>query len=574
MSRNKDSEVSATAYTLSLQQTTASSGYFACLPEPLPAFEEGLAYLRQHPNDLFMHKHLLQTLSGESRASLAQRLADTQATDTTTRALLAETLLLHPDGGLGDGAIDAGELAALAGASPLIHLRHFLDPAHSQRRHWAQAFLANLIEHQPLPAPGAAPIALPPALTQAEAGTRPNVHIDTLMGQLDTDACATPPRPDPNDTAVTALERLADADFLAGQEMRHESSLSLYALLRQWRVNTRVRTGRHNFQFSGMQTAYGRGLHLPRARASYSMEIVERASAFASFDPDAVLGYKSEKTLLHGSRTQLVNQGLAALDPNTMVIDVAYEDEPLYWVEGRQIAAQGETSIWVPAQFVFLFSNLDEVQLMVAPGSTGLASGNHPSEARLSALYEIMERHGEATWPYHPSRCFRVRPSDPKLSSLFDDYWARGIQIQFQDISPAFGLPCCKCFVIGLDGSIAKGVGANLNGQQAIISALTETPHPYPKGPASLPGPPDLPVLEFDALPNLSSDNAGRDLCVMENLLQKNGYTPIYVDLTRADLDLPVVRALIPGTAPSADLEEFSAPSADLMSNYLNMHNN
>jgi ribosomal protein S12 methylthiotransferase accessory factor YcaO len=562
----------ATAYTLSLQQTTASSGYFACEPDPVPTVEEGFAHLRRHPNDVFMHKHLLQQLAGESQASLTQMFANTEAADNTTRALLAEARLLHPEGDL--DSIDSRELAALAGASPLIYLRHYLDPAHSHRRHWAQAFMANLIEHKALPMAEEAEVPLPPPLTRRKTAENQSVHVDTLMGRLDTEASTTPARPDPNDTAVTALERLADAGLLAGQEMRHESSLSLYALLRQWRFHTKVRAGRHHFEFSGLQTAYGRGLHLPRARASYAMEIVERASAFASFDPDAVLGYKCEKPLLHGRRSQLTAQGIAALDPNAMVIDVIYADEPLHWVEGRQKTAAGEVSIWVPAQFVFLFSNLDEVQLQVAPGSTGLASGNLMAEARLSALYEIMERHGEATWPYHPSRCFRVSSRDPKLTSLLDDYWARGIQIQFQDISPAFGLPCCKCFVIGRDGTIAKGVGANLNGQAAVLSALTETPYPYPNGPASLPGPTDLPILEFDALPNLSSGNAGRDLCLMENLLQKNGHDPIYVDLTRADLDLPVVRALIPGTAPSADLEDFSAPSADLLSNYLNMHNN
>lgn len=572
MAFKKDPQRTTTAYTLSLQRTTASSGYFACAPDPVPTVEEGLAHLRRHPNDSFMHKHLLQQIAGESHADLAQMFSDTKAADTTARALLAEALLLHPDGEV--SSIESRELAELAGASPLIYLRHFLDPAHNQRRLWAQAFMANLIEHKALPAAKEADLPLPPPLAQTGAIEKECVHIDTFKGRLDTEGCTTPARPDPNETAVTALERLADAGLLAGQEMRHESSLSLYALLRQWRFHTKVRTGRHRFEFSGLQTAYGRGLELPRARASYAMEIVERASAFASFDPDAVLGYKYEKPLLYGRHSQLTAQGRAALDPNAMVIDVVYEDEPLYWVEGRQKTAAGEALIWVPAQFVFLFSNLDEVQLQVAPGSTGLASGNLMAEARLSALYEIMERHGEATWPYHPSRCFRVRPNDPKLSSLFDDYWARGIQVQFQDISPTFGLPCCKCFVIGRDGTIAKGVGANLNGQTAVLSALTETPFPYPNGPASLPGPPDLPILTFEDLPNLSSDNAGRDLHLMETLLQKNGYDPIYVDLTRADLDLPVVRALMPGTAPSADLEDFSAPSADLLYNYLNMNDN
>jgi ribosomal protein S12 methylthiotransferase accessory factor YcaO len=565
-----DHEPPALTYTLSLQQTTASSGYFACTPEPPPGLETGLALLRRCPNDHFMRHHLLQCLVAESPAELVQRLEATDADDITTQALLVEALLLHPQGDPAQANLGKAELSRLAGATPLIYLRHHLDPAHDLRRHWTPLFRANLIEHKALPTPEEADLPLPPPLRWGKR-QGPEVHVDTLVERLETAQAASPPRPDPNDTAVTALERLADAGLLEGQEMRHESSLSLYALLRQWRFKTEIRTGRHHNAVSGLQTAYGRGLHLPHARASYTMEIVERASAFASFTQDQVPGYKTPKTLLGGSHAELVAEGYNALDPNATIIDVTYNGEPLYWVEGLQRTLTGDTPIWVPAQFVFLFCNLDEVQLQAAPGSTGLASGNHRAEARLSALYEIMERHGEATQPYHPRRCFRVRPEDPKLKSLFDDYWARGIHLQFQDISPSFGLPCCKCFVIGQDGTIAKGVSADLNGQAAVLSALTETPYPYPHGPASLPGPAGLPVLSFDQLPNLSSGNAGRDLRVMEQLLMENGHDLIYVDLTRADLEMPVVRALIPGTAPSADLEDHSALSADLIGNYLKM---
>jgi ribosomal protein S12 methylthiotransferase accessory factor YcaO len=570
MAPEAGAENSPLTYRLSLQQTTASSGYFACAPEPAPSLEAGLAHLKRRPNDLFMHKHLLQRLAEEGLNPLLERLDRTTTGETTLRALLAEALLLHPRVDRVEAYLRRSELTRLANASPMIYLRHRLAPGHARRRHWAGIFGANLVAHEPLPPAEAVATPLPTPLNPARQ-PGPPVHIDRLAAEMDTAASASPPRPTPEDTAVTALERLADAGLLEGREMRHESSLSLYALLRRWRFQTQVHTGRHHFGFSGFQTAFGRGLQLPRARASCVMEIVERASAFASFGPDAVLGYTSEKPLLHGRHSELLAKGYPALDPNATLIDVVYTDEPLYWVEGARISARGEAPVWVPAQFVFLFCNLDEVQLQVAPGSTGLAAGNHMAEARLSALYEIVERHGEATQPYHPSRCFRVRPADPKLGSLFEDYWARGIQIQFQDISPSFGLPCCKCFVIGRDGTIAKGVGADLDGRAAVLSALTETPYPYPHGSASRPGPADLPLLDFDALPNQSTGNAGRDLCLVEALLRGNGCDVIYVDLTRADLRLPVVRALVPGKAPSADIEGFSALSSDLIDNYLNM---
>ena len=182
-----------------------------------------------------------------------------------------------------------------------------------------------------------------------------------------------------------------------------------------------------------------------------------------------------------------------------------YRNEPFYWMEGERLTADGSESIWVPVQCVFLFCNLDERSLFSGLGSTGLASGNTVAEARLSALYELIERDSEAVNPYHPSRCFRIYSKDDRMNAIFEDYRTRCIHLQFQDISPAFGIPCCTCFVTHRDGSVAKGGGANLNGKRAVLSALTETPYPYPLGPPSAPSPPDLPWLEFETLPDFST---------------------------------------------------------------------
>jgi ribosomal protein S12 methylthiotransferase accessory factor YcaO len=127
------------------------------------------------------------------------------------------------------------------------------------------------------------------------------------------------------------------------------------------------------------------------------------------------------------------------------------------------------------------------------------------------------------------------------------------------------GIPCCKAFVKGIDGSIAKGTSANLDARKAIISAITEVPWPYPSSPESSEGLKDLTIVGYENLPDYSTGNAEGDLKLIEIILAKAGYTPVYVDLTRDDVDLPVVKAIIPGFEWSADFDDYSIISPRFM---------
>jgi len=52
-----------------------------------------------------------------------------------------------------------------------------------------------------------------------------------------------------------------------------------------------------------------------------------------------------------------------------------------------------------------------------------------------------------------------------------------------------------------LDGALVKATGASLSGLRAALSALTETPFPFPGTEASAPGPDGLPVRMLEDLP-------------------------------------------------------------------------
>ena len=194
----------------------------------------------------------------------------------------------------------------------------------------------------------------------------------------------------------------------------------------------------------------------------------------------------------------------------------------------------------------------------------------------MAAITEILERDAEATTPFSRARCFTLRSRDQRIQSLLEDYAARGIRVQFQDLTTELGLPVYQCFVTALDGTVARATGANLNGARAALAALTERPYvwasPAPFGKASGPGLAALPERVLEDLPDYSLPSAEANLRLLESVLAGHGKSPLYVDLTRTDLNLPVVRVLIPGLELTAEWDSFSRPSLRLFARYAAMY--
>lgn len=466
------------------------------------------------------------------------------------------------------------------------------------RQAWAELYRANLRDHRPLPRfdeTGLPPLWDTALLAEAAAALRPDADcgapasIPGLWAAAGGRRSGADRQPEPgaeggalkamHARALAALER---ADLLAGPEMRHEASLSPIALLRQWKLELRVRNGRNRHTLRGTPTAYGRGLSLARARVSCIMEVVERVSAYAGVDCAAdgsgmVCGRRSPLPLLRASIASLRKAGTAFALPgireqeqNAASLPPAWA-APLHWLEAR--TPQGER-VLVPAQAALLFCNLDEPCLTGLPGSTGLASGATMVEATLSALMECIERDADATTPFSRHSCFTLASRDARLQGLLDDYAARGIRVQFQDITGELGVPVYRAFVTGVDGTVAGATGAGLNGAAAALAALTETPWPYswatpaPFGVASGPGLSGLPVRMLEDLPDWSLPTPDAALALLEAALAARGLTPLAVDLTRADLDVPVVRVLVPGLEPHADFDALFPPAPRLLARH------
>ena len=584
-------------YAYTHEQTQATTGYFSCVPPADMDFEAALARLEAAPMDDFLHLHLLRHLSTQSTdhlTALAALCYHTEKDDfvrPVLAALLLECAVLLPQHERACAAFPAHAAARLAHASPALYLRAVCRADMATATAWSELFNNNICGHHALPHPEEAGIPLLFSQEDIAEAARSMAAGAGLMAAHHARLAAEPApawqRPPAHETFLRAQDALMAANAIAGPEMRHEASLSPIALLRAWQVDVEVCCGAASHRLRGQATAYGRGLSLAAARASYAMEIVERASAYVSIGPasdghgDAsgraegwqVLNRKQPLPLLKARFSELQALGRAALDPNMLPVEAPYEDFPLYWLPAT---GSDGNEVLVPAQAVFLFCNLDEQALFLAGGSTGLASGNTLEEARQAALTEIFERDAEATTPYSRSRCFTLRSRDALLQSLLDDYAACGINVQFQDITTEFGLPVYQCFVMGRDGTLVRATGAGLSGPRAALAALTETPWPYSTSQSvrpkpSGPGLAGLPVRMLEDLPDYSLPSPADNCRLLEAVLCDHGRSPLYVDISRRDFDLPVVRALVPGLALTGEWDRFSRPDKRIFARYASL---
>jgi ribosomal protein S12 methylthiotransferase accessory factor len=554
-------------YQLEHQGTEFGTGSFAPLPVQNLDFEEALAYLQEHPNDQFMHQHLLN-LAGKFGPNLTSQLITRGMHDHPhLLALMYEACILndrlHPLTERFRGA----DLKQLAQYTPLIYVNWSLNKDRDKNAYWLRLFSDNILRHRqttPSETPESPIPFHPEAIDQWYSQVVP---VTKLLGQgkIRASKIGTTPNLGPEDTAAMAMERLKAAAFKTGQEMKNPASLSPYALQIPWYLEVTVSTGKNHWQLAGTQTSYGKGLNWDQARASCWMEVAERVSAFASFDEEGALYYKHGHPFIRGRYGDLQDRSGDVLDPNDMHLEAPYENQPLYWIVGTRVDETGEHPVYVPAQLVFLFCNLDEISLTSGLPSTGLASGNTLEEAKLQGLLEVIERDAEKVMPYMRERCFILESDGPPVQGILQH--CKQASVQVLDITSEFGLPCYKAFVQGPNGEMLKGCAAHLDGKKAMVSALTELPfHPTWFHPMAIPT--DLRAVRHENLPDYASGHVAQDLKLLERLLLMNGYRPIYVNLTRRDLDIPVVKALIPGLELLSEFDRFSTLSLRQFAHY------
>lgn len=211
-----------------------------------------------------------------------------------------------------------------------------------------------------------------------------------------------------------------------------------------------------------------------------------------------------------------------------------------------------------------------------APGSNGLAGGNHLLEAVAAALYEVVERDAVA--------CSRMvgggleqrvdldTVADPLVRSLIDQFDAAEVSAYLYDCTVDTRIPAYMSVVADRRDpamGLYRGYGAHLDPSIAMIRALTEAAQArllliagsrddyFTRDQRMNRFMSDGRRRTFDSIPATVSaadqvsgatSSFGDDITVVLDRLRGAGLeSAIVVDLTHPDLQIPVARVIVPG---------------------------
>ena len=213
--------------------------------------------------------------------------------------------------------------------------------------------------------------------------------------------------------------------------------------------------------------------------------------------------------------------------------------------------------------------------------SNGNAAGNTIAEAILQGFLELVERDSVALWWYN-----RVRRPGIDLSSFNEPYLVQleaflrdhHRNLWALDVTSDLGVPAVAAVSKRIDGGaeqIMFGLGAHLDARIALLRAVTELNQmlgPILNAPAADPTAGQLtdkqtlhwlrtatlanqPYLEpLDGPPRRAadwvpcrSDDLKDDVLFCQSLAERLGSELLVLDQTRSEIDLPVVKVIVPG---------------------------
>jgi len=314
----------------------------------------------------------------------------------------------------------------------------------------------------------------------------------------------------------------------------------------------------------------GKGVGVDAAMASALMESIE--TWHAETVPAAIV---------NAGAADLRRAGFDVLDPGLLArtLDGPAAAEPHSWIRAEFPLGGGE--VLVPFEAV----SMDFTIRPGGPGtgilrsSNGLASGNHRDEALVHAICEVIERDAEALW--RASADFRrldlSTVTDPTCSNLIDAITSANMEIAAWDITSDVGIPAYGCLILPASDlpdwatvGVHDGFGCHLSPAVALARAITEaaqTRLTYIAGSRDDVFPDDIRRANDPAIFNqvrqdltqiparerfrpepVPTQSLSDDVAVLAHSLSAVGVRDIICcDLTRPELNIPVVKVLIPG---------------------------
>ncbi|MEP2641553.1 YcaO-like family protein [Roseobacter sp.] len=332
-----------------------------------------------------------------------------------------------------------------------------------------------------------------------------------------------------------------------------------------------------------LSVSQGKGLSLDAAKASAVMEAIE---GFHAEELDLPLHPASHAEI--ATRGRVIDiQGLAYLRGTAF-----RPHRSLLWGQGRDLMT--DDPVWLPSELVhtdYTLPRRPHAGCFVA-STNGLASGNHPLEAMVHAICEVVERDAHALWEHAPmahkaaTRVDLDSITDDKCRTVLAALQAADMSVGIWDMTSDVGIATFHCLITDMrdpHGHSGGGAGTHLSRDVALLRALTEAvqvrtnyitgarddlrhdeyetsgiaaKNAYVQALRTTPSPKYVP---FEQVPSHICATLEEDLDWVLTRLGAVGITEVIsVDLTKPAFNIPVQRIVIPGLEGPHDHDDYS----------------
>jgi ribosomal protein S12 methylthiotransferase accessory factor len=327
----------------------------------------------------------------------------------------------------------------------------------------------------------------------------------------------------------------------------------------------------------------GKGLTVATAKASGLMESVEGYHAERITLPLKLASYE-ELRYTHNvvDISELPQPRSGVFHPNL----------PLLWIEGRDLLQDERT--WIPYETVHLNHTLP-----LPPGtgcfaasSNGLASGNHLLEAISHGICEVVERDAASLWDLkganerQKTRIDLDSVDDPDCNEVLERFWRARFCVAVWEITSDIGIPaflsltverafnplrplpssvgfgCHPARSIALLRALTEGAQSRLTyisgsrddlGRNAYECSISETGWQSDLARMEIQGR----MREFGDVPSFEGTTFDEDVTWELDRLRSAGIASVFfVNLTKPELGVPVVRVVIPRLEPKDSLAD------------------
>ena len=328
----------------------------------------------------------------------------------------------------------------------------------------------------------------------------------------------------------------------------------------------------------------GKGIDLDAAKASGVMESIEGYHAERITLP-LKLGTYEDLRYTHRITevTGMVRSADSLFHPNLQIL----------WIEGHDLIS--DRGIWLPYEMVHL-----NYTLPLPPGtgcfaasSNGLASGNHVLEAISHAVCEVVERDATVLWYLRDTQTRRgsrvdLRTvDDPGCCEMLNKFEQAGVEVGVWNITSDVAIPVFLSViaewapnplrplptVVGYGCHPARHIALARALAEAAQSRLTfiagsrddihrgEYDYVFSRDVQDRKRQlfqVDAPMMDFQKVPTFDGATFEEDLAWELKQLQNAGIDQvIFIDLTKHELQIPVVRVVIPGLEPKLPIATY-----------------